>query len=349
MNREFLHSLLMTPSVSGFEEVIQEKAMNYTAAFCDRQITDATGNVIHVLNPDANFKVMLMGHIDEIGFLVTHIEDDGTIKITKNGGVRPGLYIGAPVQIQHGDQTVQGVVAVTSELIKSSEVNAADLTIDIGATDAEQAKRYVSIGDPVCADTTIHELLNDNFSTRALDDRTGAFVVMEALRRAKEKGAVIGAYAATTAGEETSLRGAYWASSAVMPDLAIAVDVTFASDCPGTRPYDSGKVKLGGGPVLCTSSIVNKKVNTLLKEIASEKKIPLQWEVAAGHTGTDADKAHFVGTGIPTALVSIPLRYMHSSVEVGNYQDLEYCIELLSELLVRIDSQYSFTTLQPRI
>lgn len=350
MNTEFLHSLLQTPSVSGFEEAIQELTLDYSAAFCDQQITDAVGNVIHVVNPEADFKVLLMGHIDEIGFIVTHIDGDGLVHVTRNGGVRPALYVGAPMQILHEGQKVQGVVSVTSDLIKSADVNASDLLIDIGAKDGEEAKKYVAIGDPVCADTQIHTLLNDNFASRALDDKTGVFVVLEALRRAKEKGVTIGAYAATTVGEETSMRGSHWASMRVKPNMAIAVDVTFASDCPGTKPSDTGVVKLGEGPVLCISSILNKNINGLMKKIADEKKIPHQWEIAGGgHTGTDADRALFAGEGIPVALVSIPLRYMHSSVEVGNYKDLENAIELLSELLVQIEADFQFTTLKPRV
>lgn len=350
MSIEFLHSLLKTPSVSGFEEGIQEIAMDYSAAFCDQQITDAVGNVIHVVNPEADFKVLLMGHIDEIGFIVTHIDGDGIIHVTRNGGVRPALYVGAPMQILHNGVKVQGVVSVSSDLIKSSDVSAGDLCIDIGAKDGDEAKKYVSIGDPVCADTEIHTLLNDNFASRALDDKTGVYVVLEALRRAKEKGVTIGAYAATTVGEETSMRGSYWSSMKVKPQMAIAVDVTYASDCPGTKPSDTGVVKLGEGPVLCVSSILNKNINAFMKTIAEDKQIPVQWEVAGGgHTGTDADRALFAGEGIPVALVSIPLRYMHSSVEVGNYKDLENAVELLSELLVQIHEDFSFTNLKPRV
>ena len=348
MNKEFLHELLLTPSVSGHEEMIQQKAIDYSADFCDEQAVDATGNVIHRLNPEKDLSVLLMGHIDEIGFLVTHIEPNGMIRVMKNGGLRMKLYVGSPVQILHQGKKVSGVVCVESSLEKAEKVEASDLTIDIGAQSAEQAKEYVSVGDPVCADTQVHELLNDNFSSRALDNRTGAFVVMEAIRRARENGTAIGCAAATTVGEETSLRGAYWAAARQQPKLVIAVDVTYVSDCPGTKPQDTGEVKLGGGPVLCTSPIVNKNVNAKLVEIAKEKQIPIQWEVASGHTGTDADTAHVTGAGIPVALVSIPLRYMHSSVETGNYRDIEQCIELLAEFLRQFPEDFCFTSLQVR-
>ena len=346
-NKDFLHELLLTPSVSGHEEIIQQKTMEYTSAFCDRQEVDATGNVLHRVNPDHPFQVLLMGHIDEIGFLVSHIDGSGMIKVVRNGGVRVPLYVGSPVQIVHEGRKVPGVVCVVSSQVGNKDLKAQDLYIDIGASSKEEAARYAAIGDPVCADTCVRELLNDNFSARALDDRIGAFIVMEALRVAKEKGVQIGAVAATTVGEETSGRGAYWASTKVRPALAIAVDVTYVSDTPGTVPEDTGEVSLGKGPVLCTATMVNKKANSLLMQIAEEKGIKVQWEVATGHTGTDADTVHRTLEGVPVALVSIPNRYMHSSVEVCNYKDVEECITLLSELLLQITPDFDFTNLQP--
>ena len=180
-------------------------------------------------------------------------------------------------------------------------------------------------------------MLNGYLSARAVDDRGCAFIILEALKLAKEKGCKIGVYAATTVGEETTMRGAYWAGSAVQPDVAIAVDVTFASDYPGTSAKDSGSVKLGKGPVICNSSIANRKVNDLLKVCATAKGIPYQMESYMGRTGTDADKIHFTGTGVTTALLSLPLRYMHSPSEVCHLDDMEHSIQLLAEFLCRID------------
>lgn len=345
MNREFLKELLTTPSVSGQEETIQRKALAYGKQFAQEQRTDPSGNVISVVNPQADSKVLLCGHIDEIGFVVTHIDDQGRLHLAKAGGVRAKLYIGSPMQIWHEGRMVSGVVAVSPDLLKKEEVKAGDLIVDIGAGSKEEAMKAVSIGDPVCADVQVRELLNDQFTCRALDNRTGAFVILEAARRAAEKGASTGIYAATTVGEETTMRGAYYAASRVKPDCALAVDVTWASDAPGTDPADTGEVKLGSGPVLCMGSAVNKKMNRLLQEIAREKGIPVQWELAPGRTGTDGDSVNLTGGGVPMALVSIPLRYMHSSVEVGSWKDLENCIELVSEFLVRIRAGFDFCPL----
>ena len=156
-------------------------------------------------------------------------------------------------------------------------------------------------------------------------------------RDTQERGCKIGVYAATTVGEETTMRGAHWAGSRIKPDVAIAVDVTYAQDYPGTNPEESGDVHLGKGPVICNSSMANAKVNALLKSCAESKKIPYQMESFIGRTGTDADKIHFAGDGFVTALLSLPLRYMHSPSEVCHFDDIENSIELLAEFLCTID------------
>ena len=351
MNRDFLKDLLSTPSVSGYEETIQKKALAYGSEFAGAQLTDPSGNVISVVNPEARHKVLLCGHIDEIGFVVTHIDASGRLSLMGAGGVRPRLYLGSPVQIWHEGKMISGVVATSGDLLNKEKTEVSDLLVDIGANSREEAAQVVSVGDPVCADVQVRELLNDCFTCRALDDRTGAFVVLEAARQAAAKGASIGIYAATTVGEETTGRGAYYAAARVKPDCAIAVDVTWASDALGTKPSDTGEVKLGGGPVLCMASSVNKKMNALLKQTADGLGIGLQWEIATGRTGTDGDTVNRAGEGVPMALVSIPLRYMHSSVEVGCWKDLESCINLLSAFLVRLSEEmekgFDFCPLKP--
>ena len=350
MNRDFLKKLLNTVSVSGSEEANQEHALAFGREFAHKQQVDAVGNAISIVNPEAACRVLLLGHMDEIGFRVSHIDDSGLIHVQKAGGVRPSLYVGAPMQIIHETEEdgklirrkVEGVGVITDDLLKNKEMRDKDLLIDIGANTKDEAAALVALGDSVCADTAVHELLNDNFSCRALDDKTGAFVVLEAAKLAAERGAKAGIYANTAVGEETSGRGAYFAASATKPSCAIAVDVTWASDCPGTDPAETGFVKLGGGPVLCLSGMVNKKMNALLQQIAEEKGIPLQYEIAGGRTHTDGDTALFTGAGVPVALVSVPLRYMHSSVEVGNWKDLENCIELIAEFLMRIDESFEY-------
>ena len=335
MNKEFLYTLLDNMSVSGHEIELQKKVIAEMEQHCDQILTDYTGNVISVLNPDAPFKVLLAGHIDEIGLIITHIQENGLLRVAKSGGIHASTYPGHQVVVHGTYKTVYGTV-INSRDTEKNDLKAGDLIIDIGAKDAADARSYVQEGDPIHLNTYHQEMLGGFLSARAIDDRGGAFIILEALKRARERGCTIGVYAATTVGEETTMRGAHWAGSAINPNVAIAVDVTFANDYPGTDPKDSGSVGLGKGPVICNSSIANRKVNELLKSCARQKNIPFQMESYMGRTGTDADKIHFAGTGITTALLSLPLRYMHSPSEVCHMDDIENSIELLAEFLCTI-------------
>ena len=336
MNKEFLYTLLDSMSVSGHEISLQKKVIEEMKPYCDKIMTDYTGNVISVINPEAAFKVMLCGHIDEIGLVITHIQENGLLKVAKAGGIYARVYPGHQVVVHGYHQTILGTV-INSKDMEKEKLSDSDLIIDIGAKDGEDARKYVQEGDPIHLNTYHQEMINGYLSARAVDDRGGAFIVLEALKRAKEKGCKIGVYAATTVGEETTMRGAHWASSRIKPDVAIAVDVTYAQDYPGTDPAESGNVQLGKGPVICNGSMANRKVNDLLKQCAKEKNIPYQMESFMGRTGTDADKIHFAGDGYVTALLSLPLRYMHSPSEVCHMGDIEHAIELLAEFLCKID------------
>jgi len=335
MHTEFLYTLLDSMSVSGYEIDLQKKVISEMTAHCDRILTDYTGNVICVLNPDAPFKVMLTGHIDEIGLIVTHIQEDGMLRVARAGGIYAGVYPGHQVLIYTENGVVPGVVVHNKDMTKG-DLKDKDLILDIGAMNGEEARALVQNGDPVHLNTYHLALQNNRLCARGIDDRGGAFIVLEALKRAKEKGCEIGVYAATTVGEETTMRGAHWAGNGILPNVAIAVDVTYAQDYPGTNPQESAKIELGKGPVLCNSSISNRKVNALLKQCAADLSIPYQVESFVGRTGTDADKLHLAGSGVVTALVSLPLRYMHSPSEVCQLDDVENAIELLAEFLCRI-------------
>lgn len=341
MNKEFLYTMLDTMSVSGHEINLQKKLIAEMTPYCDEVRTDCTGNVITVLNPDAPYKVLLAGHVDEIGLIVTHIQDDGMIRVAKAGGIHPQVYPGHQVVIHGAKGPVYGAVNNHDDLI-TEKLKAEDLHIDIGAKDEADARQYVEEGDPVHLHCYHQEMINGFLTARAIDDRGGAFIVQEALKRARERGCRIGVYAAATVGEETTGRGSYWAGSNVKPDVAIIVDVTYATDVPGTRPEESGKVCLGKGPVICNSSLANKKVNNLLKECARDKGIPYQVESFLGRTYTDADVIHMTGNGVITALVSLPLRYMHNPGEMCSLLDVENCIELLAEFLCRVGPETDF-------
>lgn len=336
MNKEFLYTLLDSMSVSGNEIPLQKKVIAEMTPHCDQIMTDYTGNVTCILNPDAPFKVMLSAHIDEIGLILTHIQGDGMLKVARAGGIRPHVYPGHQVVVHGYNQTIFGTVVNNSGMGKG-DLKDEDLTIDIGAKDKEDARKYVQEGDPIHLHTYHAALLNGHLAARAIDNRGCAFIILEALKRAKERGCNIGVYATTTVGEETTMRGAHWASSRIQPDVALVVDVTYAQDYPGTNPQESGDVSLGKGPVICNSSLCNKKLNQFMQTCAKEKEIPYQMESAIGRTGTDADKIHFTGDGIVTSLLSLPLRYMHSPSEVCHFDDIENAIALITEVLCSIN------------
>ena len=336
MNKDFLYTLLDSMSVSGNEIPLKKKVIAEMTPHCDQIMTDYTGNVTCILNPDAAFKVMLSAHIDEIGLILTHIQGDGMLKVARAGGIRPHVYPGHQVVVHGYNQTIFGTVVNNSGMGKG-DLKDEDLTIDIGAKDKEDARKYVQEGDPIHLHTYHAELLNGHLAARAVDNRGCAFIILEALKRAKERGCKVGVYATTTVGEETTMRGAHWASSRIQPDVALVVDVTYAQDYPGTNPQESGDVSLGKGPVICNSSLCNKKLNQFMQTCAKEKEIPYQMESAIGRTGTDADKIHFTGDGIVTSLLSLPLRYMHSPSEVCHFDDIENAIALITEVLCSID------------
>ncbi|MBQ7245718.1 MAG: M20/M25/M40 family metallo-hydrolase [Firmicutes bacterium] len=334
MNKEFLFDMLKIGSVSGNEAELEKKIYDYMLDKVDQVTVDELGNVTAAVNPDAEFKVLLAGHADEIGLMISAISSDGMLMVKKIGGIYTTTYPGHKVRIYTKNGIIYGAVANSDDIAKNKDLGSSDLRIDIGAKDKEDALKYVELGDTATFDTDVRELLNDCITGRGLDDRLGAFIVMEALAEAKKKGASVGCYAVTTTGEETTGNGAYFTSSRVKPNIAIAVDVTYTSDNCGISEAITVDISLGKGPVICNNPSIHKKVNEALKGAAKKLNMDIQIEAANGRTGTDGDTMHRTGIGVPFALVSIPLRYMHNPAEVGSLKDVQDCIDLLAEFLV---------------
>ena len=335
MNERFLEDLLSGVSVSGCEEPVQEVVKAYMENYADEIREDEIGDVVCVLNPESERRIMLSAHADEIGAVISHVKEDGRIQVVNRGGIISFTYPGQQIKICGKEGTVYGVVEATRETFGSKELKAKDFLVDIGARTREEAYEKISLGDVVVLDTHIRKMMNGRLTARALDDRLGVFIIMEALRRAKEKGCKAGVYAASTVGEETTKNGAYWCSSRIKPDLAVIVDVTYCTDYGDGETAEAGEVLLGGGPVLCNSPTVAKRLNDQVEDCAADLGIPVQREAAGGLTCTDGDKIHFSGEGVPLVLVSIPLRYMHTPAEVADRKDVEGCIELITEFLCR--------------
>ena len=334
MNKDFLFEMLRTGSVSGNEAELEKKIYDYMQDKADTVTVDELGNVTAAVNPDAAFKVLLAGHADEIGLMVSAVGSDGTLMCHKIGGIYVSTYPGHKVRVYTKNGVIYGAVANSRDIAKNKDLEASDLRIDIGAKDKEDALKYVELGDTVTFDTDVREMLNGCITGRALDDRIGAYIVMEALAEARKRGASVGCYAVSTTGEETTGNGAYFTASRVKPNIAIAVDVTYTSDNCGISEAETGDVAVGKGPVLCNNPSIHKKVNEWLKECAKKLNMDIQIEAAGGRTGTDGDTMHRTGIGVPFALVSIPLRYMHNPDEVGSMKDIQDCIDLLAEFLV---------------
>ena len=334
MNKDFLFEMLRTGSVSGNEAELEKKIYDYMQDKADTVTVDELGNVTAAVNPDAAFKVLLAGHADEIGLMVSAVGSDGTLMCHKIGGIYVSTYPGHKVRVYTKNGVIYGAVANSEDIAKNKDLEASDLRIDIGAKDKEDALKYVELGDTVTFDTDVREMLNGCITGRALDDRIGAYIVMEALAEARKRGASVGCYAVSTTGEETTGNGAYFTASRVKPNIAIAVDVTYTSDNCGISEAETGDVAVGKGPVLCNNPSIHKKVNEWLKDCAKKLNMDIQIEAAGGRTGTDGDTMHRTGIGVPFALVSIPLRYMHNPDEVGSLKDIQECIELLAQFLV---------------
>lgn len=334
MDYSFLYQMLETESPSGFEFSMQRKVMEYMEPYVDKLITHHSGNVVSVIQPDSPLKVLLAGHIDEIGLMISEVLSNGLCKVTEAGGIRANMYIGQKVNaITLDGRKVPGVCNVVKGTLEK-KIHADELLIDFGVDSKEECLKLVRPGDYVIFDTTYRHLANTRFTSRALDDKIGAFVCLEALKRAKEYKTENGVYALTSVGEETTMRGSAFGGYMVSPDLALVVDVTFVT---GTEEgVGCGEVRLGGGPVLCQSSIVNKKLNRLLEGTAKKYQIPVQYEIAVGRTGTDADKLYYTKDGIPCALVSIPLKNMHSPSEICDFKDVENAIELIARFICEL-------------
>jgi len=347
-NQDFLLELLRTPSPSSMEVEIQKKWIDYVEDFADEIVTDHAGNAIGVLNKEAEFKVLLDGHIDEIALVINHIDDDGFLYFDEMGRVNPKAAVGMKVKVQGYGKEITGVIGVNAQHhggIKG-DFGLGDLFIDCGAKSKQEIEQFVQIGDLVVYDRAPEILMDRYISGRGLDNRTGAFIVAEVLRKLADRDLKVGVYAASTVNEESNMGGAYFAAAGIEPTMALACDVTFATDHPNVNKKKHGDVKLEGGPVIAKGAPINRKINSWLEKAAKNLDMPVQYELTPRHTGTDADRMRLTGKGVPVALVSLPLRYMHSPVETVSMQDIEQEIDLLVEFIAQLTGEENLNPLE---
>lgn len=347
-SKDFLLELLHTASPSGYEMAIQKKWIAYTKPFAHDILTDHAGNAIAVLNPTADFKVLLAGHCDEIGLVINRIDDQGFLHIDKVGGISPKVAVGMKVDILGYNKRITGVIGANAEHHGGveDEVTFEDLYIDCGAKSKEEMEQFVQIGDLAVYKREPEFILNNRLSARGLDNRTGAFIVAEVIRRLSEQELNVGVYAASTVNEETNMGGAFFAGAGIKPTLGIACDVTFATDYPSVNKNKYGDVDLDKGPVLAKGAPINRKINLLLEAAAKRLNMNVQYELTPRMTGTDADKIRYTGEGVPVGLVSLPLRYMHSPVETVSLNDIEEEIQLLVEMISNLTGKESLNPLE---
>jgi endoglucanase len=333
----FLTRMLETASPSGFEERNAANVREYADAFADSIETTPMGSVIAAVNPAGSPRVMLAGHIDEIGLLIHYIDDAGYCYFRTIGGHDLVNNVGQRVLVHTRRGPVAGVIGKKPvHLIPADErgkkVELEDLWIDIGVTGGrdETLSAGVQVGDCATIDVGVTRLRGDRIAARAVDNRIGAWVVLEALRRVKSLAPRAAVFAVATVQEEIGIRGAGPAAFTVAPDVAIAVDVTFATDFPSMDKRKTSEIQLGKGPALLRGANANRKLADHILDIAQQQSIPLQIQATPGATGTDAGPIQIARGGIVTGLVEVPLRYMHTPCEVISLGDADALADLLA-------------------
>jgi len=345
---EFLKKVVETPSPSGFETAAQEVIKDRMKKITRDISIDVMGNLIGVLNKDGKPKVMLAAHCDEIGFMVKYISDDGFIYFTTIGGVDAHLIPGRRVYIHTDKGKVLGVIGKKAiHLIEEEErkkvAKTEEMWIDIGAKNKKEAEKIVNIADPITFAYGLEVLKNELLISRAFDDKMGAYLVVEIMDGLKDKKFSSSLYGVITVQEEVGLRGAIPSTFRVEPDIGICIEVAHASDHPSVDKKKTGEYKIGAGPVITRGASINPKLFSLLVGTAKREKIPYQVLGEPGRTGSDANVMQLSKKGVATALISVPLRYMHTPVELLSTKDLDNTARLIIALIKRIKPGMDFT------
>ena len=345
---EFLTSLLAAPSPSGYEQPIQALVREYVGDFSDTVSTDVHGNVLAGCNPNGKMRVMSAGHCDQIGLLVSQIDETGFLYAQTIGGWDPQQLIGQRMTVWTGSGPINAVIArkpihLLTEEERKQVVKTKDLWLDIGATDKADAEAIVRVGDAVTLQLGYQELRNGLANAPGMDNKTGLWVVLEALRRAAKRGLQCALYAVSTVQEEIGLRGARTSAFGLEPHVGIAVDVTHATDCPTIDKRQQGELTLGEGPVIFRGPNMNPIVVERLISTADQMEISYQLAAIGRATPNDANTIQVTRDGVATGLVAIPNRYMHSAVETIALADIDRAADLLAAFVVGLGDQDDFT------
>jgi putative aminopeptidase FrvX len=345
-----LQRLLTAPGPPGHEEAPATVWRETAAEFADDVSSDRMGSSIARVNGNGDNPLLaVIGHIDEIALLVSHVSDKGFLHVNGSGGWDPQVLVGQRVEVLTRSGKVPGVIGrkpihVLEGEERKKAVELKGLHVDIGVGDGDEARSLVRVGDPIVITAEPLELRDGRLASRSLDNRLGAYVALEVARRVSDAGGGVGPVAGVAAvQEEIGLHGARAVAYGLQPDMAVVVDVTHATDAPGVDPGELGEHGLGSGPVITRGAIVSRPLNELLEKAAESVGIECTTEAAGSSTGTDADVVHMSRTGVPTAVVSIPLRYMHSPVELVELADVEATIEVIAAMALRLEADKPLT------
>lgn len=345
----FLEEIMGIPSPSGFEQPVQRVVRKWAAKYADEVKTDVHGNVIAALNPQVTPRVMLAGHCDQIGLMVQHITDEGFVHFSAIGGIDVSVVPGQRVVIHGRKGPVAGVIGrkpihlQTPEERKGEKFEIHKLWIDLGVADKKAAEKVVQVGEAITFDLGLTRLAEQRVAGAGFDDKAGVFVVMEALRLLARRKLDCAVFAVSTVQEELGLRGAKTAAFSIDPQVAIAVDVTFATDHPEMDKARIGDLKLDRGPVIARGPNINPVIYELLVQAAKQKHLAWQTEAIARATGTDANVMQITREGVAAGLISVPSRYMHTPVEVISLDDAANAATLLAEAVASIGPARDFT------
>jgi putative aminopeptidase FrvX len=351
---DVLRKLLTAAGPSGYETAPANVFAEAGRGFTDDVEIDVMGSAVARVKGTSDPAhpapfLAVVGHIDEIGLIVTHIDDNGFLRFTGVGGWDPQILVGQRVELITRGGVVPGVAGRKAiHLLKEEEREKVpklrDLHIDIGAKDGDEARELVRIGDVAVIAGEPRELRNDRFISRSMDNRLGAFIALEAARLVAEAGGAPGDVAALgVVQEEITFGGARTSAFRLEPDVAIVVDVTHETGSPGVEVNETGKHEFGQGPIIERGSVLNPVVFKLLHETAKREEIPFTVAASARSTGTDADAIHLSRAGVPTGGVSIALRYMHSPVEMVQLDDIDACARLIAAFAQSLSAETSFS------
>ncbi|MCP4122888.1 MAG: M42 family metallopeptidase [Bacteroidetes bacterium] len=346
---KFLKSYLNNYSPTGYEVEGQKKWLEYVKPYIDDYLVDAYGTVAAVVNPNEDFKVVIEAHADEISWFVSYISKDGYIYVVRNGGSDHMIAPSKRVVIHGRNGQVEGIFgwpAIHLRKAKSEDTpKITNINIDVGCSSKEEVLELgIHVGCVVTFKDKFAILNNKYYIGRALDNRIGGFVIAEAIRLLKENNVTLpfSLYVVNSVQEEVGLRGAQMIASTIKPDLAIVTDVCHDTNTPGINPKEQGDFKCGDGPVITFAPAIHHILRDLIIQVAEVEGIPYQLDAASRVTGTDAEAFAFSEGGVPTALVSLPLRYMHTTVEMVSIKDVEELIKLMYETIRTIDPNKSF-------